>query len=652
MLGNYQFVHIVDMKGADLRREPTDIPPGYALFSQNSEYDPGNVGTRKGFGVALARAESANSLFNWIKNPDAAVPFGSAAAYFSKTAHAAKLCVNLQSGLTYPLFSDSNAIGASFASGGPRLYAAAFDVNGIGTTQARVTGTDVAAIYIDKAFMGPLTVKPTLSNTGTGNVTAGLHRVGYILTSRNGFTGKISPVTGSGVFDITSTITATGGKQITFSLTATFPTDSDTVYAAMTSVDNLNRFYLVPGASAGVLGGSGGFPATITITIDISDTDLINADNEVTDNVNLLTQDASGNGPFSPFLVLEYGQRIVYFTSLIGTSQYYISDLQNPQQLTGDQHVRYLPGFRVVRSAFVLDSVLYVLGPHWTYAERDNLQLPAAWPVAELVDGQIGALGPLAATANASTGMAWVASTSGLFPFMGGRYAPRPISYYQDPDWRRINLVAGITVQVKDNKDKNQVYVLVPLDGASTPTHLMVFDYSDGMEPETVKYSLWNITAFAPASIEVFQNDTTKRMELWVGNTIAGPILRQMNTTDDGNPYNDNGHAINWQYETALLPGTEAKIGTVYAHPALHIRAKGAGRLNVTTYGLDRTKNYIWPPVTLNAAPGVEYLKRLQYLTGVFMSEAASHRFSTNRANEYAALSAMEHYYNPRMKFR
>ena len=650
-------IKITDFRGPAFRLEATDIPISASQLALNCEYNPGYVGTRAGFGLALTPSPlcAITSMFNWVRNADVAIPTGNALAYFDATTTKARLITNLATGTVYDLFTDAGAYAASFASGGSRLYACAFDTAGQGTAQARVVGTDVAAIYIDKAFMGPMTYKPTLTNSATaGDIGPGERRVGYIVASRTGFMGKISPVSGN-TFDTTSIITTPGGKKLDIAFNATWPTEAATVYPVMTTADNPAQFFIIPGSSFGVPGGQA---YAFTATVSISDDDLKASGQDVTQNLNLLTQDSGGLGPFFPFLILEYGQRMMYFTSEAGLSKWYVSDYNpefgvNPQGITADQHVRFLPGYRSVATAFVLDNVVYVLGPHWTFAERDNLQLPVQWPAPELVDGQIGALGPLAATVNSSKGMAWVADSGGLYIFSGGRYSARPVSYMVEPDWKKINLTAGYTVQVKDHKDKQCVYVVVPMATETdpyptAPNRIMMFDYSNGIEPEEVKYSLWDLDNYDPAAIEIVQNQNTRRLELWVGRGTAGKILRQMNWADDGNPHADDDAPIDWQFETALLPGMNRSIGAVYRHYGAHLRVKGYGVLNTTVYGMDRRRSTVCKTIMLEREPAVEYFRRF-----ALNSESASLRFTMNEnAFDYCILSALEYDFGEGPRFR
>ena len=70
----------------------------------------------------------------------------------------------------------------------------------------------------------------------------------------------------------------------------------------------------------------------------------------------------------------------------------------------------------------------------------------------------------------ASQGFAVVAHTTGLYVFSGGSYTTRPISYYNEPEWKRINWNYATSVQVVDDKDRQQLYVLAPLKASCTVT--------------------------------------------------------------------------------------------------------------------------------------------------------------------------------------
>lgn len=702
-LRDWQSFEVTDFNGPWPRLEPTDVPPTGSLLSNNSEYNPGQVGTRVGFGLVWNPAEAISSIYNWITVPDLISAAGNYLFYYSKTSSKVRYAPNLSSPSGIDAFS-ATAEGAIFTSGGTRLYVATFNAAGSGANQLRVVGVYFAAMNTDRAFLGPLTTKPVLANSGTaGTITAGEHRVGYIITTRNGYTGKVSPVTADLVFDITSSFTAPGSQKLLFQLTALWPAEAFTISVVMTPQSNPNRYFIVPQSSLGV---PPGISSTVNISIDITDDDLIATGVEVTMNTTLLTQALDGTGPFNPFNVVEYGQRMVYLTDSGSNPRFYASEPDNHQFITADQHVKYLPGFRKITAAFVLRNVLYVLGPHWTYAFQDTNVVPAQWPEPQAIDSLIGTLSVRGVVANSSGGFAWICDVNGLFLFAGGQYVTRPISYYVEPDWKRINWAAPTEVEIVDNRDKQQVLIRAPLnansvvdvlgtaltwvsgdvfstawtagtaivvDGVSKAiasvasstsltlstsattasgvtatvspayaTHICMFDYSGGLTAETVKYSPWNIDGYQPGAMGLVQNNTSKLIELWLARGVAGKMLRQMNPQSDALPYNDDTAAIPWDFELALMPGMNASIGTIYAHRGAQVRAVGSGTLFVKTYGIDRTLSRDWNPITLGTAPGVEYTRLF-----AMNSEGASTRFSMATANHHAILSAYRHYSVP-----
>jgi hypothetical protein len=87
-----------------------------------------------------------------------------------------------------------------------------------------------------------------------------------------------------------------------------------------------------------------------------------------------------------------------------------------------------------------------------------------------------------------------VADEAGLYLFEGGSYPSRPVSYWQQPDWQRINFAQKTKIFVSDDKANQRVTVLAPLDGATSPTHELTWDYSLGTTPEQVQYSLNDIS--------------------------------------------------------------------------------------------------------------------------------------------------------------
>jgi hypothetical protein len=639
VLSDYHKREILDFGGAVNLLEPTDVALPNALTAHNVEFVSGKFKKRFGFAPAININEAATSLFDWI------FANGNYIVWFLPGTGVRRSLISSPSSATIMSTSSGNA--ASFAPAGARLYAAFFNSSGRGAAQGQVYSHNTGA---DTLFAPPITYTPGApTQPASGSITAGNHRLGYIIETRNGFLTRPSPSDANLKFQPV-TFTATGSKNASWNLNTTWPTYAAKVHVIMTTVANPNRFYFVPGAFASVPGGS---PFSVNIGIDVSDDDLVQSQTskEINKNqLNLLTQSISGTGPFNPSVVLEYGDRMCYLTQATDAlgnnySVVYVSEPSDYQQITADQHVLEAPGRKELMSMFALRNTLYLLGPHGTYATSDSGDVPVFWGVVT-VDGSKGTQAPRGAIASPKGDYGWVADEGGLYHF-NGTYPDLPISYYQTTDWRRINWAAAWCLQVKDHPSKQQVAVLAPLDGASTPSHLMVWDYTNGVSPIAAKYSIWNIASYSLGAIEVVQNDlasmptgVAKRLELWVSPSNAAPLLRQM-WAEDTNPYRDNGQAITALYETALFPGKGA-AGQIFHHWAAHLRVRGSGSLAPIVYTLDAATNKTLRTITLLSSPGKEEL-----VYPDLNREGVYYRFSNSALDEWFEVSAIRHYYEP-----
>ncbi len=639
LFADFQSVVVEAFKGPWQLLEPSDIPIDHAILAQNVEYLPGLVKSRTGYGSAITVGHGVASCRDWItlgfNGPENWL------AYLDVTGEVRK--INLADSTTIDLFAAAGSpVGAAFVPAGPRLYIATFDINGLGTDEGHVSSNFSAftGLYTEVLFAPPIQAVPAVADLGVaGNVTAGLHRVGYLITTYNGFTTSPSPIDSNGNFAY-ATWTAAGAQQAIFTLTATFPSYAQGIQVIMTTTTELDTWFIVPGTQVAVPGGS---TFTVSTLIDISDDDLAATATSAANFFNLLTE--INGGPIKPSYILEYNNRMVYVArDKVGVPSVYVSDEDAYQSLTPDQHVIYIPGSRLVTSAFTLYRTLYMLGPHWTYGSQDNGDVPVQWAPPALVDGSIGTLSPLGVAVNASRGFAWIADTDGLYLFSGGAYASRPVSYYQRADWQRINWAKAGVVQVVDNKETKKVHVIAPLDSAVNPSHILTWDYTQGTTPETVNYSLDNIQSFSLGAIAVVQNDTNKRLETWVASRDSGtPALRQRLTTES-TPYSDNGHAIQAVYQTSLLPDTTA---AVLQHHGDQFRLQGSGNTLVSASTLDGGRVFSLTAVLEATSPAKWFMRRYHAL-----SEGMTLTFSTSGDGDWFQLSGLNHFYSPYMLHR
>jgi hypothetical protein len=618
-----------EFEGAWSRTDVYHVPGNHALFSQNVAYIKGQVSKRFGHTVVFNPADAASSMFNWLSLS------GNFLVWY-KPGSGVRLA-NLASPSAALIMTQATAAGASFADAGSRLYAAFYDSHGNGgVAGAQVYGATYGAA--DSVMAAPLPVSPSVTQPGAGLITVGPHRIGYLLQTRSGYVGPPGPASATNVF-IPVTFTAVGLKNITVAFTNSYPIEASQVQIIMTPTNNLNDYRLVPGATA-LIAGPG--PQIVTVTISISDEDLLAQGPSALPYQNLLANPAVGGVAIKPSVMFPYLERMIYIaTDGSGFPVAYASNTNAYQQITADQNFISLPGNRQIITGFGLRGVLYLVGPQGTYSTSDNGQTPSNWPSPQLVDGVIGVLGPNCVFVNNAQGFAWVAHTSGLYLFLGGQYPTTPVSYYNDPDWQRINWNAPANVFVVDDTIHNRVEVLAPLDGATTPTHRLVWDYTDGIDPTQVKFSINSIASGYPyGCFAIVQNASTARKEVWCGSSSAGAIVRQSDETD-AHPYRDIAVAINQIYELPLQPGQDSQHGLLHYHHGGHARIKGIGTCLPNYFALDHVFSLSPPNITLMVNPGKEELIYAQDIP----SEHVSLQLQNSDLDGYFLLSKYTHYY-------
>lgn len=576
------------------------IDQAHARVSLNSAYLQGQVGTRYGHSLVVQQSDGAVlSLLNWY------FTFGSTPvsvlAYYTPTIGIRTL--NLAGFADTTVMSATGAAGAIMAQDGQRLYAAFYDTTGRFSPSAlgggQVYGWNVGA---DNLFAPPIELTPSMSETATGVVTAGTHFIGYLMTTRNGYTTALCPVDSGGNFAPVA-FTSSGGKNIQVSISGTFPPymNGGTLQIVMTTVANPNRYYAVPGA---IVSGAIG---SVVLDVSISDGDLAATGTDVTAYQDLLTSSVSGTPPFFPSAVFTYSNRMGYVTiDSAGFPVVYMSDQNNYQHITADQHGIYFNNQIEPVMGIDLRGVCYIFSSHSTWQTTDNGDVPVTWTPPQLVDGAIGILSPTCVTVNPAQGYAFVASERGAYVFQGGIYPALPFSYNQQPDYERINWAVPTTVQVVDDQLNKRVLILAPLktsvSGASntnpititafnhgyqtglsvvisgvggntaanttatitvvdsntftipvagngtytsggtvapkTATHQLTWDYTAGDDFQSMKYSLNSMAAYNAGSVAVVQNNSTFLNEIWYGPSAAGYFIRQCDDTDPL-PYRD-----------------------------------------------------------------------------------------------------------------
>ncbi len=615
--------------------DPTSIPLEKGRLARNVSYYGNAVATRFGYSAVFNPSTSITSMINWLFL-NGTTPANYLAFYVPGTG---VRTANLASPSASTLIAETTGTTASLCSLGKQMYAGFMDANGIGVAPGKVCTFGGTA---EPLFAAPIATTPTMSEVGTGVTTAGAKNFGYLIQTSNGFITRPSPAP-SDQFTPVSYTSATGIIEMSISPPSfAWPTYAVKVAMIATTTANPNRYFIVP---APYPGGDPFVPVVVgaatKIYMNVSDAYLAESGIDASDYLTQLSQTVSGTAPVNPSVIAAYGQRLAYqCLDSAGVPVTYFSESSQPQSVNAANSAVYLPGNLSTTTGFALRETFFILGPHWTYAVQDSNGFPSTWAQPQLVDGSIGAIGPFCVAPNTTQSSAWVADEAGLYLFQGGSYAARPVSYWQSADWARINFAATTKIQVIDHKSNQRVIVLAPLDGASTPTHELTFDYSLGNTPELIQYSLNSIASYAPGAIAMVQNNTTKHVEPWIAPSSSSYSIIRENDGTEATPYRDVAAAIDSAYEYAPLP--RGFQGNVIMHHGLQIRVRGAGTASLTMYSVDQAVSAGPFSLTLAAAPDAEILQRF-----FIRSEYASGRIATNAVDEWFNLARIDHYFTP-----
>lgn len=460
---------ITDFGGEWSLVDQDDTPPERALKALNVAFIPGSVVTRNGFDSIFNPGDIVTSMFHWLYGDASA----SAKSYlvWHKDGYGIRLA-DLSSPSATNLFAVTGAKGAVFANAGAKFYSAHYNSAGVGVDGGKVYGVGIGA---DALFAPPMLTSAVTVTGGTpsagGQCTEGTRNIAFIMTTRNGFTGRPSPCDSSLVIQPTSVTTTATDKQflVTVTPTTVWPSYAGTIQIIMTTTVDPSIYYFVPGTILSTPAGGG---IAVSITVSISDKDLVldAGISDATRHFFLLTQSTGGSAPFNPSAVCAAGNRMAY---VFRASEYgqgvFFSNPNAYQEISASRNLFYLPGQLEVVAMFYKDKTNYMVGPNWTYAVGDVGDDPVNWAPADCIDSSIGTMCAEGVSFDMARGIGWVAHTSGLYRFSGGSYDQMPVSYMNTPTWNRINWdVAKYSLRVCDSASLNTVLIAAPLNSIGT----------------------------------------------------------------------------------------------------------------------------------------------------------------------------------------
>lgn len=371
---------------------------------------------------------------------------------------------------------------------------------------------------------------------------------------------------------------------------------------------------------------------TVSTVINFDDTDLVDSADYLFDILEAIPGGSSMckyrnrliiTGPFLPGIQ----ERILVSN---------INDFETFNWVSGYVQIQNERDNNDVFGSFVLRDVLYLTKFVGTFATQDNGDNPSTWPVT-VIDGVVGTYAHGTSTFTETqeapdTGdMVVLASKSGLYLFDGVFRRPE-LSWKIEKLWGRINAEKFFRVTVTHDPWRHRIYVSVPLDEATEPSHVLVCDYSDGRTADAVRWSVFQ-----------FHKNPSCIGMVYFGSLISTPrYTLKIGSLDAGNTYlysmeegvkNDDGNVITSNY----CPGP-FYVGGVGCFKLLHFRSWGVGRLNITLTGEDGVLSTVPPYLTLSAAPGRELDRQIN-----FTNEKLHIRIANgNSLNDYMIIDRLD----------
>ena len=292
-----------------------------------------------------------------------------------------------------------------------------------------------------------------------------------------------------------------------------------------------------------------------------------------------------------------------------------------------------------VKGALEFRDNLYIFKgkPGQTYTTRDNSYEPSTWSIVN-IDSGVGADYNCASQflneSGSNSDFFLVADQGGLYPFNGVYLDPRfALSFKIERVWKRINKLYMNKIQLIIDPKKKLVYVLVVLDAATEPSHLLVGDYSNGFDYKRIRWHIWQSDAFNFSSIMVDESQTTGTTYL----RIAGQTGNICDYDEDIR--RDDTTAIESRVQFALL---YQYPGHIHHFAAMGLRVKGIGNMSINCSGEDGSNSRDSEPIVLSETPNREYLKPLGYV-----SERCSVELSVTATNNYFKVHDMTLYSQP-----
>ena len=596
---DHQLISISDFNGLFDRGIDDAVPQNSFLQADNVHYFEGEVQSR--YGTSL----DFSTVTNIVR-----------AELYKRTGEATRLIVLKNDGNFYdssapssPILTVANAVDFQMVTFFNRAYITPIASTGQGVSGSFIyvyDGTGVARKAAGTAPTGTLSVAESALS---GSVEAGYHLFAVAFETASGFISKPGPL----VYGI---IEASGSLKIDLSGVPTGPTGTTKRHILATRSileydgnQNGYEFFFVP---SGIIANN----SATTITVDFYDADLFSSAEYLFDQYEEL--DAAAG-------ISQYKGRLIYWSA----NYIYVSKVGEPESVDA------LAGLILVNpteSSYVKNcteyrDALYIDKQYGSYVTQDNGSDPGTWIVVAVDKGTgSSARGTIRIldTQGTSIDKFLLCTIRGLVLF-NGVYGKPELTYKIEEVWKRINKTYFDLVHGCNDPVNNNIYISVPLDAATSCSHILVGNYSKGLDPVNIRWSIWSSAVWNPTSILIDLATDTPYLRIA---SSAGVYSVSSSSRQDA------GQAITSTLKTALVPTASGALGH-YSQVAL--RAKGSGTLSLTLYSEDDQANQSLTSVTLSSTPGKEYR-----VLSNFINEKAALRIQITTINHWFSINRID----------
>lgn len=527
-----------------------------------------------------------------------------------------------------PIYSDSTFVDFSAINYNNRCYITPHNrVSGISSKSVLVyDGSGTARLAAGNVPTG--FTLGAVQSAGSGNCEAGIHLIAVAGLTNSGFITAPGPA-------IFAQVTSTGDHSIDVSSIPNLGSNYvGCVILATKSIPvelyNGNQlgyeFFFVPG----VIVPTG----TTTKTISFWDTDLLNSADYLFDNLSSIP---AGLG------LVNYNGRLAVWCEHDNQHTIRLSNAGDPE--TFDSTAGFITldpseSQTGIKNCFEYRKSLILCKGNRFYGTSDNGDSPNSWGV-DMVDKSAGTECFGVATVLDARGVnndrAFVATIPGLISYEG--FVKRPeLSWNIEDIWKRINKAKFNLVQVVDDPVNHRLLVSVPLDAATTISHILYADYSKAytvygtLDEKQIKWDMWTFPT-APLSMAGDTHSTTSQPLIHIALTGGNIYDMKDGLTDDA------GTAIAAYFQTnlkALIPGWQHHFA------GMKLRCKGNGTLSIDLYGEDNSNHQSATGITLASSPGLEPDRTVN-----FINEKLSVKFGVTAFGHYYIVTRIDTYCKP-----